>query len=400
MSGPLEGIRVLELGFWVAGPATAGILADWGAEVIKLEPPTGDPMRGLFSEAAGVDVPINPPFELDNRGKRSITLNLQSDEGRAVARRLVERADVLVTNLRTPALASFGLDFPSAQAINPRLVYCHLTGYGTQGPDRDRPAYDVGAFWARAGVAMSLAPKGSEPPQQRGGMGDHTTAIAAVGAICAGLVARQRTGAGQQVSTSLLRTGVYIIGWDVNTRLRLGRVESPYDRRRIPNPLVNCYRAGDGKWFWLLGLQADRHWPDLVRALGRPELRDDPRFKDIRVRREHNEACVAELDAIFATKSMAEWIAAFDAAGMWWAPVQTIGEMLDDAQARAGGVLTTTAVAEGEAQTVANPVDFAGTPAASPGIAPELGQHTEDVLLELGYDWEHIAALRARGALG
>jgi crotonobetainyl-CoA:carnitine CoA-transferase CaiB-like acyl-CoA transferase len=400
MSGPLQGIRVLELGFWVAGPATAGILADWGAEVIKLEPPTGDPMRGLFSEAAGVDVPINPPFELDNRGKRSITLNLLDDAGRAVARELVARADVLVTNLRTPALASFGLDFPSTQAINPRLVYCHLTGYGSHGPDRDRPAYDVGAFWARAGVAMSLAPKGSEPPQQRGGMGDHTTAIAAVGAICAGLVARHRTGAGQQVTTSLLRTGVYIIGWDVNTRLRLGRVESPYDRRRIPNPLVNCYRAADGKWFWLLGLQADRHWPDLVRALGRPALRDDPRFKDIRVRREHNEACVAELDAVFATKPMAEWIAAFDDAGMWWAPVQTIGEMLDDAQVRAGGVLTTAAVAEGEAQMVASPVEFAGTPASPPGIAPELGQHTEDVLLELGYDWERIAALRERGALG
>jgi len=400
MPGPLEGIRVLELGFWVAGPAAAGILADWGAEVIKLEPPTGDPMRGLFTHAAGIDVPINPPFELDNRGKRSIALNLLHDDGRAVARELVARADVLVTNLRTPALAGFGLDFPSAQAINPRLVYCHLTGYGTRGPDRDRPAYDVGAWWARAGVAMSLAPKGSEPPQQRGGMGDHTTAIAAVGAICAALVARQRTGGGQMVSTSLLRTGVYILGWDVNTRLRLGRVESPYDRRRIPNPLVNCYRGSDGKWFWLLGLQADRHWPDLVRALGQPELRDDPRFKDIRVRREHNEACVAVLDAIFAAKPTADWLAAFDAAGKWWAPVQTIGEMLDDAQARAGGVLTRVAIADGEADMVAAPADFAGTSVATPGMAPELGQHTEDVLLELGYDWERIAALRERGALG
>ena len=400
MAGPLEGIRVLELGFWVAGPAAAGILADWGAEVIKVEPPTGDPMRGLFADAAGIDVPINPPFELDNRGKRSIALNLHDAEGRAVANQLVQRADVLVTNLRAPALASFGLDFPSAQAINPRLVYCHLTGYGTTGPDRDRPAYDVGAWWARAGVAMSLAPKGSEPPQQRGGMGDHTTAIAAVAAICAALVARQRNGAGQMVSTSLLRTGVYILGWDVNTRLRLGRVESPYDRRHIPNPLINCYRSSDGKWFWLLGLQADRHWPDLVRALERPELLHDARFADIRVRREHAEACVATLDAIFVTQPMAHWIGAFDAAGMWWAPVQTIGEMLDDPQAHAGGVLTTVAVADGEAAMVASPADFAGTPTATPSMAPEFGQHTEDVLLELGYDWERIGALRDRGALG
>lgn len=400
MAGPLEGIRVLELGFWVAGPAAAGILADWGAEVIKLEPPTGDPMRGLFLQAAGVDVPINPPFELDNRGKRSIAVNLQQEEGRAVARRLIERADVLVTNLRMGALARVGLDFPSVHAVNRRLVYCNLTGYGTDGPDRDRPAYDVGAWWARAGVAMSLAPKGSEPPQQRGGMGDHTTAIAAVSAVCAALVARQRTGVGQFVSTSLLRTGVYILGWDVNTRLRLGRVESPYDRRHIPNPLVNCYRAADGKWFWLLGLQADRHWPDLVRALDRAELRDDPRFANIRVRREHATECVAQLDAIFATQPLAHWTAAFDAAGMWWAPVQTIGEMLDDPQARAGGVFTPVGVADGEADMVASPADFAGTPCATPAMAPEFGQHTEEVLLELGYDWEQIAALRESGALG
>ena len=400
MSGPLEGTRVLELGFWVAGPAAAGILADWGAEVIKLEPPTGDPMRGLFLQAAGVDVPINPPFELDNRGKRSIAVNLQHEAGRAVARRLIERADVLVTNLRMGALARVGLDFPSVHAVNRRLVYCHLTGYGTEGPDRDRPAYDVGAWWARAGVAMSLAPKGSEPPQQRGGMGDHTTAIAAVSAVCAALVARQRTGVGQFVSTSLLRTGVYVLGWDVNTRLRLGRVESPYDRRHIPNPLVNCYRAADGKWFWLLGLQADRHWPDLVRALDRSELRDDPRFANIRVRREHATACVEALDAIFATQPLAYWTAAFDAAGMWWAPVQTVGEMLDDPQARAGGVFTPTAVAEGEADMVASPADFSGTPCAMPAMAPEFGQHTEEVLLELGFDWEQIAALRDQGALG
>ncbi len=400
MAGPLEGIRVVELGFWVAGPATAGILADWGAEVIKIEPPTGDPMRGLFAHAAGVDLPINPPFELDNRGKRSVALDLRHADGRAVAHALLARADVFVTNLRTPGLAAVGLDFPTVQALNPRLIYCHLTGYGRSGPDRDRPAYDVGAWWARAGVAMALAPKGSEPPQQRGGMGDHTTAITAVSAICAALVGRQRSGEGQLVSTSLLRTGVYILGWDVNTRLRFGRVESPYDRHNIPNPLVNCYRAADDKWFWLLGLQADRHWPDLVRAVDRPELRDDPRFKDIRVRREHNQACVATLDAIFATQPLAHWIAAFDAAGMWWAPVQTIGEMLDDPQARASGAITHTEVAEGEAEMVASPAEFVGTPAGRASMAPELGQHTEEVLLELGYDWERIGALRERGTLG
>src|SRR5262249_30923664 len=151
-----------------------------------------------------------------------------------------------------------------------RLVYGHLTGYGVRGEDKDRPAYDVGAYWARAGIARSLAPEGAEPPQQRGGMGDHTAAIAIAGAVCAALLARQRTGTGQLVSTSLLRTGTYILGWDLNTHLRFGKVAPPYTRTSLPNPLISCYRAADEAWFWLLGLQGDRLWPDLLRAITRP----------------------------------------------------------------------------------------------------------------------------------
>jgi crotonobetainyl-CoA:carnitine CoA-transferase CaiB-like acyl-CoA transferase len=399
MTGPLAGIRVVELGFWVAGPAAAGIMADWGAEVIKIEPPTGDPMRGLFSTAAGVDVPINPPFELDNRGKRSIALNVLKDEGRAIALAVLDRADVLVSNLRLSALERAGLGYDALHARNPRLVYCSISGYGPTGPDHDRPAYDVGAFWARAGVGASLAPKGAPPPQQRGGMGDHTTAITAVSAICAALVARQRTGEGQFVAASLLRTGIYVIGWDVNTRLRLGRVESPYDRRNIPNPVVNCYQSGDGRWFWLLGLQGDRHWPDLVKALDHPELLADARFANIRVRRENAEECVAVLDALFADHPMAYWAEALDRAGMWWAPVQTVSEMIDDPQVRASGAFVPTQVSEGVAEMVASPAEFAGTPGPAPTMAPEFGQHTEEILLELGYDWERIAALREAGAI-
>jgi len=399
MAGPLEGIRVIEIGFWVAGPAAAGIMADWGAEVVKIEPPNGDPMRGLFSTAAGIDVPINPPFELDNRGKRSLALNLLHDEGRAIALTLLDRADVLVSNLRLSALERAGLGYAAVQARNPRLVYCSISGYGPNGPDRDRPAYDVGAFWARAGVAASLAPKGADPPQQRGGMGDHSTAVAAVSAICAALVARQRTGEGQFVAASLLRTGVYMMGWDVNTKLRLGRVESAYDRRRIPNPLVNCYRSSDGRWFWLLGLQGDRHWPDLIRAVARPELLSDSRFANIRVRREHADACVAVLDEIFNSQPMAYWAEAFDRAGMWWAPVQTVSEMVEDPQARAGGAFVPSEVADGSVDMVASPADFFGTPGPVPTMAPEFGQHTEQILLELGYDWARIAALREEGAI-
>jgi crotonobetainyl-CoA:carnitine CoA-transferase CaiB-like acyl-CoA transferase len=400
MPGPLAGTRVVELGFWVAGPAAAGIMADWGADVIKIEPPTGDPMRGMFHSAAGIDVPINPPFELDNRGKRSIVLNLLSADGRDVADALIAKADVFVTNLRANALTRMGLDHERLLQLNPRLIYCAVTGYGTTGPDRDRPAYDIGAYWSRAAIAASLRPGNDDPPQQRGGMGDHTTAVSAVSAICAALVARERTGGGQFVSTSLLRTGAYVLGWDVSIRLRFGKLEPPYDRFHIPNPMVNCYRSSDGEWFWLLGLQGDRHWPDVVRAIGRPELLSDERFKNIRARRENNVACVQTLDASFNARPMAEWRTIFDRENVWWSPVQTVDQLLEDPQARAAGTFVSAPVVDGEAEMVASPADFAGTPWQPAGMAPEFGQHTEEVLLELGYDWEKIGTLRESGALG
>jgi crotonobetainyl-CoA:carnitine CoA-transferase CaiB-like acyl-CoA transferase len=287
------------------------------------------------------------------------------------------------------------------------LVYCHVSGYGLDGDDSDRPAYDIGAFWSRAGIAASLVPNGGEPPQQRGGMGDHTTALSAVGAVCAALVARQRTGEGQLVSTSLLRTGMYVLGWDMNIRLRYGKVAPPYTRFDVPNPIVNSYKAGDGKWFWLLGLQGDRHWPDLVRAVNRPELLDDARFRDIKVRRENAPVLVPILDAIFATKPLHEWTAIFDRENVWWAPVQTADEVATDPQMRAAGGVVRAPVTEGDAtgnaagdaEMVASPVDFQGTPWKPAGAAPEFGQHTEEVLLELGYDWETIAKLKEAGAI-
>jgi crotonobetainyl-CoA:carnitine CoA-transferase CaiB-like acyl-CoA transferase len=400
MPGPLQGTRVVELGFWVAGPAAAGIMADWGAEVLKIEPPAGDPMRGMFHNAAGVDVPINPPFELDNRGKRSIALDLATEDGRSIAAALLQRADVFVTNLRPSALARVGLDFERVHAVNRRLVYCLVSGYGTTGPDCDRPAYDVGAFWARAAIGASLRPHDGEPPQQRGGMGDHTTAVTAVSAVCAALLARERTGQGQLVTTSLLRTGSYVLGWDVSIRLRFGKLEPPYDRLGVPNPMVNCYRSSDGCWFWLLGLQGDRHWPDVVRAIEQPELLEDPRFADIRVRRRNNSECVRVLDAAFNARPMAHWREVFDRENVWWAPVQSVEELLADPQARAAGTFIDAPVAEGTVEMLATPVDFTGTPWAPSRMPPELGQHTEEILLELGYDWERIAALKERGAIG
>ncbi len=406
MAGPLEGIRVVEMGVWVAGPACAAILRDWGAEVIKIEPPTGDPFRGLFASALGSAVDINPPFEVDNRGKRSIALNLDDEEGRAVARQLVDRADVFVTNMRPRVLEDFGLDYETLSKSNQRLVYAQLTGYGPDGPNRDRAAYDIGAFWSRSGVAASLVPKGAPLPQQRGGMGDHMTGMGAAGAVCAALLARERTGKGQRVAVSLIRVGTYMMAWDMMLALRLNVPVEPYDRYNATNPIINCFQAAPsagsgqgGRWFWLLLLQADRHWPDLCRAIGREDLTQDERYADITIRRRHGPELVEELDKVFATKTLDEWGEVFDRENVWWAPVNTINDALADPVAREAGVLREVNGPDGPLPFVATPADFAATPSEPRGLSPELGQHTEEVLLELGYDWDAIIALKNKGAI-
>jgi crotonobetainyl-CoA:carnitine CoA-transferase CaiB-like acyl-CoA transferase len=398
MPGPMAGVKVVELAVWVAGPATSGLLADWGADVVKIEaPPGGDPYRAFYSAAAGLPLPINPMFELDNRGKRSLVLDLADERGRAIVRRAIAGADVFLTNLRMGALERAGLDAAHVLADNPRLVYALATGYGTAGEDRDRAAYDAGAFWGRAGVGATLAPSGGEPPFPRTAFGDHATALSLAGGVAAALFARERTGRGGLVTTSLLRTGLYIVGADTNQVLRLGIPPIQLERAAMPNPLCTFYRSADGRWIFLLGLQADRHWPDLVRAIDRPEWLADPRFRDIGTRRAHFRELIAELDAIFATQPYAVWVDRLDAAGMWWAPVQTIEEAVRDPQVAASGAFVDVPVAEGTARMLATPVDFDGHRPTVTRPAPEPGQHTEEVLLELGYDWDAIVELRAAG---
>ncbi|MCS7276025.1 MAG: CoA transferase [Dehalococcoidia bacterium] len=400
MAGPLEGIKVVELAFWVAGPSCAAILADWGAEVIKLEPPNGDPFRGLFASALGLPAPVNPPFEQDNRGKRSLALDLGHEQGRRIAYRLLERADVFVTNLRPRALADLGLSYEELSALNPRLVYCHISGYGTDHEERDRAAYDVGAFWSRGAVAAMLMSSDGPPPQQRGGMGDHMAGQSAAGAVAAALFHRERTGRGQKVSVSLMRIGAYMMSWDIALASRLGAEVKPYDRFHHPNPLINCYRAGDGRWFWLLLLQADRHWPDLCRAIGRPDLMEDPRFANIEARRLNAPELVEELDRIFAQRTLAEWGEVFDREDVWWAPVQDVNDLVKDPMADKAGVFVPVPTGDGQQlRLVASPADFHGTPWQVTRPVPELGQHTEEVLLELGYDWEQIVALKEAGVI-
>jgi len=383
MGGPLEGVRVVELGMWVAGPAAGGILADWGADVVKIEPHRGDPARTLAAMYGG-DMDSNPPFEMDNRSKRGIALDLSTDEDRATARALVETADVFVTNVRPKALARMGLDHATLLAADSRLIYGLITGYGIEGPDADRPAYDIAAFWARSGLASLLARPGEPPPGQRSGMGDHLTGMSLAGGICAALVARGRTGQGQLVTTSMFRQGIYTISIDLNTYLMWGLTIGTSLRDRMGNPCINNYMAGDGRRFWVVGLEGARHWPPMCRVLGRSDWLDDPRYATPGSRAKNAVELIAEIDVIFATKTLDEWAEVFATeADFFWAPINTLPELVADEQLHASGGIVQVPDGASSTPMVATPVDFHGTPWAPRSMAPDIGEHTDDVLEEL-----------------
>ena len=383
MAGPMEGVTIVELGVWVAGPAAGGILADWGADVIKIEPPTGDPAR-MFGRMLGIEDGMSPPFEMDNRGKRSVVLDLTTDDGRASAFELLSGTDVFLTNVRPAALRRAGLDFETVAARNPRLVYGLITGYGERGPDADRAAYDVAAFWARAGLAHLLTRPGETPPFQRGGMGDHTAGMTLAAAICAALVARTRTGKGQLVSTSLYRQGAYTVSFDLNTFLMTGHSIAIGQRETMGNPCMNNYTAGDGRRFWIVGLQGDRHWPALCRAVGRSEWLTDPRFDTGRSRAANAVVLIGELDEIFAAKPLDDWAKVF--AGepdFFWSPINSIEDVVADDQFHAAGGVVYVPDGGAGAPMVATPADFHGTPWEPRSAAPKLGEHTDEILAEL-----------------
>lgn len=393
MPGPMDGIKVVELAVWIAGPAAGGILADWGADVIKIEPPQGDPSRG-FREMFGAILPSNPVFELDNRSKRSIVLDLRDPAATEVALELIDEADVFISNLRLKSLQALGLDYDTVSARNERLVYLHVTGYGLDGPDVNRAAFDIAAFWSRAGIASLLSGPDGDPPFQRGGMGDHNAGLAGAGAVSAALFEREKSGKGQLVSTSLFREGMYTIGFDLNMMLMWGMPISYGTRKTMASPTTNNYIAGDGKRFWVVGLQGERHWPPLARVVGHPEWIEDERFATPRGRYENSEELIALLDDIFATKSLAEWAEVFDTEpDMFWAPINSLEDLLEDPQFEPSGGTVDVPDGTGSATMVATPVDFGRTTWAPRSVAPELGEHSREILAELGRSEREIAAL-------
>ena len=398
MGGPLEGIKVVEMGVWVAAPAAGAILADWGADVIKIEPPgIGDPAR-MFQYTLGGDLPINPVFDNDNRSKRSIVADLRTPEGLQIALELIADADVFLSNVRPAGLARLGLGPEELMTRFPRLIYTSLTGYGNKGPEADRAAYDVAAFWSRSGIAHSLTQPGSHPPHQRGGMGDHNAGLAAAAGISAALYSREKTGEGQIVTTSLLREGIFTLSFDLSFALGYGMSIQIGNRKTMGNPAINNYCDSEGKYFWIVGLEGERHWPPLARAAGHPEWLEDPRYSEPRARAQNAEGLIAQLDEIFATKTREEWGEIFDAEeDLWWAPVHSISEVIEDPQVEAAGGWVDVPDGQGTTRLPSTPVDFSGTPWAPRSLAPGHGEHTEEILNHLGRSSADIESLREKG---
>ena len=395
MGGPLEGIKVVEMGVWVAGPAAGGILSDWGADVVKIEPPgLGDPAR-MFQYMLGGDLPYNPVFENDNRSKRSIVADLRKPEGLEIALDLIREADVFVTNVRPAGLARLGLSAEALCALPAAdLRADHRLRHRRTGgrPRRLRHRRLLGALRDRP-----LARGARQPPPHQRGMGDHNAGLAAAGGICAALFNREKTGRGadrvdvaaaRRALHALLRSGgrASLRPVDPGRQPQDGRQSRDQQLRRLRGQLLLDRRA-----------RGERHWPPLARAASHPEWIEDPHFADPRSRAENAEALIAMLDEIFATKTRAEWGEIFDAEeDLWWAPVQSIDDVIADPQVAAAGASARSRTAT-TTTLPASPVDFHGTPWAPRAMAPAHGEHTEQVLREIGRTGSDIASLREKG---
>lgn len=394
----LQGLKVVDFTAYIAGPGAACILADWGADVIKVERPEGDAMRHIFGDLK-TDLGANPTFDLDNRGKRGIVLDISKPDGREALARLAAQADVFLTNVRPASLKRAGLDDETLRKANPRLVYAVITGYGLEGPEAHKPGFDVTAFWARAGVANMTAPKGMDPFLIRSGVGDHTTSLATVSAILAALYERQRTGQGRLVQTSLLATGIYVMGSDLAVQLKFGRLASARTRDNPINALANFYKSSDGRWFVHNPRGAGGGWEAFCGAAGRPDLVTDERFATGKARRENARDLTVEFDRAFAALPFAEIARRLDEADLVWAPVQTPADVAADPQAAAAGAFIEVEDGQGGTfRSVASPARFPGADAERRPASPGLGEHTREVLAELGYAEAEIEAMLAAGA--
>ena len=402
-SGPLSGIRVIEIGRFAAGPACATVLADWGAEVTKIEPPGGDPARGRGVIEQGGAPRVNPRFEVHNRSRRSVVLDLTVPAGRDTAGRLLAGADVLVTNLSPAALRRLELDADTLRSRYPRLIVAQVSGYDPGSERADERSYDHGAYWSYSGAASLFAAPGGQPPQPAGGFGDRAAGSVLAGAVAAALFERQRTGTGSHVSTSLLSTGMWLMASDVSDILAAGRADRSGDRRQAPVPTVNCFRTLDARWLWLQVMETELDWDRLVTALGAPWLDEDPRFHggDLARLRANREALTELLDELFRARPLAEWASRLAAHRIIWAPVRTLEEAVSDCTEQSSPSIVTFDDEFGRRHVSVNsPVLFNGTTPRPPSRAPEAGEDTAGVLASAGLTEHDIAELRQAGVLG
>jgi len=401
--GPLAGIRVVEVASWMFVPAAGAVLAEWGADVLKIEHPDGgDPQRGLVSSGLlpGGTGGVNFFLEQPNHNKRSVAVNLQHPAGRAVLLKLCESADVFLTNWLPGPLSRARLELEDIRAVNPRIVYVRGHGQGRRGPDADRGGYDGSAFFARSGVMNALT-YGDDPygPTQPAAFGDLPGGQTIAGAVAAALLQRERTGEAPVVDVSLLAFGMWVNSPDIVQSKLFGQAPPRMTRASLPNPIVNRYLTADGRLILLVMLQAVRFWPELLTAMGRPDLAADARFGTPEGMFEHRVEGTRLLDELFATRTLAEWqVALADIKGVW-SPVQRGLDVYDDPQVQANGYLAEVEAAGGTTfQLVTNPVQFDGRP-NHVVRAPELGEHTDDVLRAAGYDDEAILQLKIDNAI-
>jgi formyl-CoA transferase len=394
--GIFAGLRVIDCASWIAGPAAATILSDFGAEVIKLEPPgAGDPWRALIPVPGKT---VDYWWQLTARNKRSLAIDLKAPEGLAVLHRLLPTTDVFITNFPLPVRERLKIAAADLLAINPRLVYGSMTAYGEVGEEAARTGFDATAYWARSGLMdMVRATTDTEPARSMPGMGDHPTATALYAAIVTTLYRREKTGHGGIAQTSLLENGLWANGCFLQNRLFGETVVHRPPRSHTASALANHYCCRDGRWFLMALHNEARQLPAFLKAIDAEHLVEDPRFATWEARRANARALTVVLDGIFAQRDIAEWRPLLEKAGVTFGPVLSVDEAGDDAQARAIGALVP--FADGAGLTVSSPFQIAGETKVAPVRAPALGQHSETVLREAGYAAAEIDRLKALGVL-
>jgi crotonobetainyl-CoA:carnitine CoA-transferase CaiB-like acyl-CoA transferase len=391
----LSGIKVVEVSTWFAGPTCGMWLGEWGADVIRVEPIEGDPLRGIMRTGVLPVADYNWMWELANRSKRCIAMDLSKEKGKLIVHKLVEKADVFLSNLRPSTLKRAKLDYETLSKLNPRLIYANVTGYGPKGPGAEWPAFDETAFWARSGIMSTMGEPGTPAVPLRGAMGDNTTGMFMLGGIALALFARERTGHGQRVDVSLIGNGVWVAGVDIQGALVYGREMGRTSRKKVGNPLYNTYQAKDDKWFQFQMLQTDRFWPGVCRAIDREDLVSDPRFDTHENRCQNSREAIAILDKVFITRNREEWAPRFDANGLVWAPAQTPLEVIKDPCVLENNyIIEYEHFSHGKVKGIRCPIQLSETRGRAPFGAPEHSQHTEEVLLEMGYTWNDIAKLK------